>query len=128
MDRSLFLSALGIGLGGAVGAIGRWLITLGLAPLGWPVVAGTLVVNLLGGLLIGASLVWFGKYPNDLLRLTLVTGLLGGLTTFSAFSAESLTLLLKGQWPLALMHSLMHLLGALASAALGWWLARQLLA
>jgi len=121
------LTALAIGLGGALGSVLRWLTTLALAPLGWPIAAGTLAVNLVGGLLIGASIVWFGRHPNELLRLGLVTGVLGGLTTFSAFSAESLTLLIKGQWALALVHSLVHVLGALAAAAAGWALARWLL-
>ena len=57
-------------------------------------------------------------------RLALVTGGLGGLTTFSAFSAESLTLLLRGQFGLAMLHSLAHVAGGLLAAALGWWLGR----
>ena len=121
------ITALAIGLGGALGSVLRWLATLALAPLGWPIAAGTLAVNLVGGLLIGGSIVWFGRHPNELLRLGLVTGLLGGLTTFSAFSAESLTLLIKGQWALAVVHSLAHVLGALAAAAAGWALARWIL-
>lgn len=120
------LAAVAIGLGGALGSVLRWLATLALAPLGWPIAAGTLAVNVVGGLLIGASIVWFGRYPNELLRLGLVTGLLGGLTTFSAFSAESLTLLMRGHWALAAVHSLVHVLGALAAAAAGWALARWL--
>lgn len=120
-------TALAIGLGGGLGSVLRWLATLALAPLGWPLVAGTLAVNLLGGLLIGLALVWFGRHPDEFWRLTLVTGVLGGLTTFSAFSAESLGLLLRGDWALALGHSLLHVLGALAAAALGWTLGQWLL-
>ena len=128
MGATPLLTALAVGAGGALGSVARWLVTLALAPLGWPIAAGTLAVNLVGGLLIGASIVWFGRYPNELLRLALVTGLLGGLTTFSAFSAESLTLLVRGQWALAVLHSLLHVLGALAAAAAGWALARLVLA
>jgi fluoride exporter len=120
------LTAVAVGLGGALGSVLRWLVTLALAPLGWPIAAGTLAVNVVGGLLIGASIVWFGRYPNEMLRLALVTGLLGGLTTFSAFSAESLTLLVRGQWGLAVAHTLAHVLGGLAAAAAGWALARWL--
>ena len=118
------ISAIAVALGGATGSLLRWAANQWLNPLALPFAAGTLVVNCLGGLLIGASLVWFDRHAHDLLRLLLVTGLLGGLTTFSAFSAESLGLLLRGHWALALGHTLAHVLGALACAGLGWWLAR----
>lgn len=121
------LQALAVALGGATGSLLRWRLSAWLNPLGLPFAAGTLAVNLVGGLLIGASLVWFEKTPNETLRLLLVTGLLGGLTTFSAFSAESLGLLLRGQWAVAAAHTLAHVLGALLAASLGWWLARTLL-
>ena len=118
--------AVAVAIGGAVGALLRWRIGLWLNPLGGPLALGTWVVNAVGGLLIGASLVWFERHPSEMLRLLLVTGLLGGLTTFSAFSAESLNLLLRGQAGCALLHTLAHVLGALACAAVGWWLARAL--
>jgi len=119
---------LAVALGGATGSVLRWRLSVWLNPLvGGPFAAGTLMVNCVGGVLIGLSLVWFERQPNEALRLLLVTGLLGGLTTFSAFSAESLGLLLRGQALLALAHTLAHVLGALACAALGWWLGRLLL-
>lgn len=118
-------SALAVAVGGALGSLSRWLVGLWLNPLALPFAAGTLAVNCVGGFLIGASLIWFGRFPNDVLRLALVTGGLGGLTTFSAFSAESLMLLVRGHFPLAVAHTLAHVLGALGFAALGWWLARQ---
>lgn len=121
-----WLLGLAVGLGGGVGSVLRWRIGLWLNPLGLPFAAGTLAVNCLGGLLIGLLLVWFEQHPSELGRLALITGLLGGLTTFSSFSAESLALLLRGQPLLALAHSLAHLLGALACAGLGWWLGRLL--
>jgi len=117
-----WLPALAVAAGGATGAVLRWAVGLWLNPLALPFAAGTLVVNCVGGLLIGASLVWFSRFPNELLRLLLVTGLLGGLTTFSAFSAESLTLLVRGQPALAAAHTVAHVLGALACASLGWWI------
>jgi len=85
---------------------------------------GTLFVNCIGGLVVGAVLFWLEHSPNELLRLLLVTGLLGGFTTFSAFSAESLILLQRGQLLLALCHTLAHVIGALACAALGFRLAQ----
>lgn len=124
--NTMLWSALAVAAGGALGSVTRWLIGLWLNTLALPFAAGTLVVNCVGGFLIGASLIWFARCPNDLLRLLLVTGCLGGLTTFSAFSAESLTLLVRGQAPLALVHTLSHVLGGLACAALGWWTGRQL--
>ena len=113
--------------GAAVGALLRWGAGLAFnaAWAGFPL--GTLLVNCLGGLLIGVAMVWFARSPDDTLRLLLVTGVLGGFTTFSAFSAESLGLLQRGHWGLALLHSAAHLLGALACTALGFVLARAVL-
>ena len=119
--------AAAVAAGAAAGALARWGTGLALNPLwgGFPL--GTLAVNGLGGLLIGVAMVWFTRSPDELLRLLLVTGFLGGFTTFSAFSAESLGLLQRGQALLALAHSAAHLLGALACTALGFALARGIL-
>jgi len=88
---------------------------------------GTLLVNLVGGLLIGMALEWFGRQPNELLKLLLVTGFLGGLTTFSAFSGESLTLLRHGNFGMAVAHTLAHVLGSLFAAWLGMKLVQALI-
>lgn len=111
---------LAIGAGAAVGALGRWLSALWLNGQwnGFPL--GTLFVNCVGGLLIGIASMWFERHPHELLRLLLVTGFLGGLTTFSAFSGESLVLLQRGAWALAALHTLAHVVGALLFAALGF--------
>ena len=121
------LQAGAVAAGAAIGALLRWGAGLALNSLwaGFPL--GTLLVNALGGLLIGVTMVWFSRSSDELLRLLLVTGLLGGFTTFSSFSAESLGLLQRGDWGLALLHSAAHLLGALAFTALGFALARALL-
>ena len=114
-----WLQAGAVAAGAAVGALLRWQAGLWLNA-AWPgFPLGTLLVNCVGGLLIGASIAWFEEWPGELLRLLLVTGLLGGLTTFSAFSAESLLLLERGQWALAAGHTLAHVLGSLACAAIG---------
>ena len=114
--------------GAAIGALLRWLAGLWLNAQwsGFPL--GTLLVNCVGGLLIGLLLVQFERSPNELLRLLLVTGFLGGLTTFSAFSVESLVLIQRGHWALAAGHTLAHVLGALACAALGYRIGQALLA
>ncbi len=121
------LQAGAVALGAAVGALLRWLAGMALNSLwaGFPL--GTLLVNCLGGGLVGVAMVWFSRSPDDLLRLLLVTGLLGGFTTFSSFSAESLGLVQRGDFGLALLHSAAHLLGALACTALGYGLARAFL-
>ena len=122
-----WLQAMAVAVGAAAGALLRWQAGLWLNA-SWPgFPLGTLLVNCVGGLLIGASLAWFEQWPSELLRLLLVTGLLGGLTTFSAFSAESLLLLERGQWLMAAGHTLANVLGALAFAALGVVTTRELI-
>lgn len=118
---------LAVAAGSAVGALARWGAGLWLNArwAGFPL--GTLAVNCVGGLLIGLALAWFERSPDELLRLLLVTGFLGGLTTFSAFSGESLLLLQRGQLALAVLHAAAHVFGSLACVALGFWLARLVL-
>ena len=119
---------LAVAIGAALGGLLRWFVGLWLNQrwAGFPL--GTLLVNCAGGLLIGAALAWFARSPNELARLLLVTGFLGGLTTFSSFSGESLLLLQRGEWPLAFAHSAAHLLGSLGCAAAGFWIVRSALA
>ena len=110
------LQACAVAVGAAIGALLRWGTGQAINGLwaGFPL--GTLLVNALGGLLIGVVLVWLSRSPHELMALLLLTGVLGGFTTFSSFSAESLGLLQRGDWALALLHSAAHLLGALAFA------------
>jgi fluoride exporter len=115
---------LAIACGAALGAILRWWAGLWLNTGAAAFPLGTVLVNCVGGLLIGMAMVYFERQPNDTLRLLLVTGFLGGLTTFSAFSAESLNLLQRGDWAWALVHTLAHVLGALGCAALGFRLGK----
>lgn len=124
---ALWLQVLAVAAGAAVGALARWGAGLWLNArwAGFPL--GTLFVNAVGGLLIGMALAWFERSPHEMLRLLLVTGFLGGLTTFSSFSAESLLLLQRGHWGLATGHTLAHLFGSLACAALGFKLIDTLL-
>lgn len=121
---SLFAAGSAVAVGAAIGAVLRWAAGLWLNPRwhGFPL--GTLFVNAVGGLLIGAALVWLQARPNEYVRLFAIAGVLGGFTTFSAFSAESLALLQRGQVGMALLHALAHVGGSLASAALGFILAR----
>jgi len=120
------LNALAVSVGAALGALTRWQagVVFNSRWMGFPL--GTLLVNLVGGFLIGMALEWFGRQPNELLKLLLVTGFLGGLTTFSAFSGESLALLRHGELGMAAAHTLAHVLGALFAAWLGMRLVQAL--
>jgi CrcB protein len=82
---------------------------------------GTLAANLIGGYLVGLAIAFFGwrSELSPLWRLLLVTGFLGGLTTFSAFSAEVVNAVLRGEPGWALATAVAHLLGSLALTALG---------
>ncbi len=91
---------------------------------------GTLAANLLGGLLVGVAVAWFARHPGVTpeLRLFLITGFLGGLTTFSTFSAEVVNLLARGQYAWGLAAAGSHLLGSLALTAAGIALANLVMA
>jgi CrcB protein len=117
------VQALAVATGAAAGALARWGTGLWLNPAwaGFPL--GTLAVNCIGGLAVGVA--WALLAPGGTLWLLLVPGFLGGLTTFSAFSGESLLLLQRGQFALALLHGGAHVLGALACAALGYYAAAR---
>ena len=117
---NMFAVALGAALGGVLRWVTGWLLSVPGSWLPW----GTVVVNCAGGFLIGLSMVWFQRTPNETLRLLCVTGFLGGLTTFSTFSSESLSLVQKGQVGWAVTHSLVHVLGALAFTTVGFRVGR----
>jgi fluoride exporter len=112
---------LAVGGGAAVGAWLRW--GLGIALNASMLPLGTLVANLSGGLLMGMALAYFISVPNqNELRLFVMTGFLGGLTTFSAFSAEAFNFLQKQQYAWAAGHILSHVVGSLLMTALGFML------
>ncbi len=118
---------LAVALGAAIGAVMRWAAGVWMNALwhGFPL--GTLVVNCAGGFMIGLALIGFERWPSELPRAFLVTGFLGGLTTFSAFSGESMQLLQRGHMLMAVLHAAAHVFGALACVAAGFGLARLLL-
>ena len=117
-----------VGIGAALGAWLRWGLGLWLNPV-FPVLPyGTLAANLLGGYLVGLALAFFLNNPDlsPEWRLFLVTGFLGGLTTFSTFSAEVFTQMARGQLGWAMLTAGLHLFGSLTMTALGVWSARFL--
>jgi CrcB protein len=110
-----------VGFGAAFGAWLRWALSHflnGLFPL---LPLGTLAANLAGGFLVGIALEFFGTRAgiSPELRLFAVTGFLGGLTTFSTFSAEAVILMRSGQTAWALAHVGTHLIGSIVLTMLG---------
>ena len=116
------LSFAAVGLGAALGAWLRWGLGLWLGGLHGLVQVGTLAANLLGGFLVGLALGFFADQPQmaSAWRLFIITGFLGGLTTFSSFSGESVTLLQRGEVGWALAHTALHLCGSLLLCAAGF--------
>ena len=124
-----FSGFVAIGIGGALGCWLRWGLGVLFNPLFPTLPLGTLAANLVGGLLMGCAIgVWnhFQALPPQL-QLFVFTGFLGGLTTFSTFSAESATLLLRQQYLWFSGHVAVHVIGSLAMTVLGIFLTRSLL-
>lgn len=124
------LTVAAVALGGALGSVARYLIGVTMlrswGPT-WP--WGTLVVNVAGSLAIGFLFAWFASRPvTDTVRFGLVTGVLGGFTTFSAFSMETLELLRTLGPGSALAYVAVTLAAGLGACAAGLWAARALLA
>lgn len=121
--------ALAVALGGAFGSLARYgvqQLARAWVP-GWP--WGTLLVNVLGSFTIGLLFAWFATRPvADWVRFGLITGVLGGFTTFSAFSIETLELLRSAGFGAAFGYVAASLLTGLAACALGLWTARTMLA
>lgn len=119
---------LAVSMGAALGAILRWLLGLWLTREGALLPWGTLAANMGGGYLIGLALGVLSLYPEVpiWLRLGLVTGFLGGLTTFSTFSAETMGMLERGYVLTALGYAGLNLFGSLVLTALGYATVRSL--
>lgn len=113
--------AIAIAAGAALGALSRWGLSIYFNPLFPTIPLGTLLANLVGGYLIGVAVAVFSSVaglPPEA-RLFAVTGFLGGLTTFSTFSAEVVFLLNGGQFGWALLGASAHVVGSLALTGLG---------
>ena len=117
---STVLSVLAICIGASVGALARWGLGLWLTP-GGLIPWGTLAANLIGGYLIGICIAVFQAMPqlDPVWRLLLITGFLGGLTTFSTFSAEVVGFLMAERYALALGTATAHVAGSLLMTILG---------
>ena len=110
-----------VGIGAALGAWLRWWLGVAMNALVPALPMGTLAANLVGGYLVGIAVAIFEQYGGlaPELRLFVITGFLGGLTTYSTFSAESVSLLTAGRYGWAVAHTLAHLLGSISMTVLG---------
>lgn len=112
---------LAIGAGASLGAWLRWFFSLWLNPTFLKLPLGTLLANLVGGYLIGLMMVWVARQPglSVNIQLFIVTGFLGGLTTFSTFSAETVDLFMRQHyfWVAAIIF--VHVVGSISMTFLG---------
>ncbi|MGQ9806112.1 MAG: fluoride efflux transporter CrcB [Chlorobiales bacterium] len=129
MEQSKTVMFLLIGLFGGVGCISRYLISSGLnAWLGRAFPYGTLAVNIIGSFIIGIifEAALRGSVMSPTLRIALTTGFLGGLTTFSSFSFETVELFLNGKYFVGVLNIASSLLLCFLATYLGITLVRQL--
>lgn len=111
----MLTSLLAVVVGGTVGCVLRWLLAMGLNMMFPAIPPGTLAANLIGGYLVGVALAYFGAHPElpPQWRLLVITGFLGGLTTFSSFSGEVVQLLRQDRLAMACAEIGVHLGGSL---------------
>ncbi|MFZ9800577.1 MAG: fluoride efflux transporter CrcB [Burkholderiaceae bacterium] len=108
-------------LGGSLGAALRWGLSATMNHRWSAMPLGTWLANLLGGFLVGVAVAWFSKHADmdPAWRLLVITGLLGGLTTFSSFSAEVVSMLQSERYQWALATVALHVLGSLLMTVIG---------
>jgi len=114
-------SILAISLGASLGAIMRWVLGLVLDSMSVAIAMGTLAANLIGGFLIGVAMAFFSAHTelSPQWRLLIITGFLGGLTTFSSFSAELTSMIQEGRLSIALITVMLHVVGSILMTFLG---------
>lgn len=117
-----------VALGAVLGAWSRWVLGTWLNGVLRHLPLGTLVANALGGYLVGLALAWLMQHPetSPAVRLFVITGFLGALTTFSTFSAEAVELFMRGEYGWALAHIGLHLGCSLALTVAGFQTVRLL--
>lgn len=115
------LSIVAISVGASFGALLRWFLGTKLNALFPSIPPGTLTANLVGGYLVGVAVAYFSSHPSlpPEWRLLIVTGFLGGLTTFSTFSAEVVGQLMAGRMMWALSGIAVHVAGSIGMTLLG---------
>jgi fluoride exporter len=117
----MWKSVIAICVGASLGALLRWWLGLQLNSLFPTVPPGTLLANLVGGYIIGLAIAFFATYTaiSPEWRLLVITGFCGGLTTFSTFSAELVTLLQQGRPMWACGAAAVHLAGSVLMTLAG---------
>jgi fluoride exporter len=116
-----------VALGGAVGSVARYLMASGIqSATGWQFPLGTVLVNVLGCFLIGILYVLLVARPDPKheLRALLIVGVMGGFTTFSSFSLETVTMAMNGNFGGATLNVVVSVAACLAGTVLGISLAR----
>lgn len=119
-------SLLAVFIGGGLGSVLRWAVSLKLNPLHQHIPLGTLTVNLVGGFIIGLALALFTRmtHIDPMWKLLITTGFCGGLTTFSTFSLEVVYLLQDGRFVWAVTNMLLNLAGSLVMTLLAFMLVK----
>ncbi len=117
----MFKPLLAIAFGSALGAVLRWMLGTRLNNLFPAIPPGTLAANLIGGYIIGVAIAYFTQAPgiSPEWRLFIITGFCGGLTTFSTFSAEVVSLLQQGRLGWAMGAIAVHVTGSLLATLAG---------
>lgn len=117
----MFYTILAISSGASIGAVLRWFLGTKLNSLYPHIPLGTLSANIIGSYLIGIAIAFFATNTSltPEWRLFIITGFLGGLTTFSTFSAEMFTLISQGKMTLTIVGMLLHVGGSILMTILG---------
>ncbi|SAL23823.1 camphor resistance protein CrcB [Caballeronia peredens] len=117
----MYLSIIAVGLGGGLGSLLRWVLGLRLNAIFPNLPLGTFASNVIAGYIIGVAVAFFARFPDVSVewRLFIITGLMGGLSTFSTFSAEVVAHLQQGRLGWALAEIAIHVCASLLMTALG---------
>ncbi|MFP6560963.1 fluoride efflux transporter CrcB [Paraburkholderia sp. B3] len=117
----MYLSVLAVAIGGALGSLFRWFLGVRLNGLFPDLPLGTLAANVIAGYIIGVAVAFFARQPDIPVewRLFVITGLMGGLSTFSTFSAEVVADLQQGRLGWAAGEIVIHVGASLTMTVLG---------